>query len=262
VRSRTIYALASFGWRGSARHWSHVRAARGVIAGLAAVLVISVHSIVSMDFASGILPGWSSPIFPPYFVAGASYSGIAMVVTIVVPLRAWLGIAHTLDDALLDRLAKLMLAMGLAVTYAYGCEWWAALTAGDGPEREVLFHVRPFGAHAPIYWVMIAGNVLAPQLLWLRRVRRSALALFGVALMVDASMWAERLILIVTSQEHDFLPSSFGEFLPSPVDVAVLAGTIGFFALAMLVVLRVVPIAAISELKEDRHAERDEAARA
>lgn len=251
--AQTLYALASLGWRGSAHHWHHVRAARGVMAGLATVLVISVHSIVSMDFASGLLPGWTSPIFPPYFVAGAIYSGLAMVVTIVVPLRKWLGIEHTLDSALLDRLGKLMLAMGLAVTYSYCCEWWTAASTGDGPERAMLFHVRPFGAHAPIYWAMIAGNVVAPQFLWFARVRRSPAALLVVALFVDVSMWAERLVLVVSSQEHDFLPSAWRSYLPSPVDAAVLLGTMGFFTFLMLLLARAVPVAAVSELKEDRH---------
>jgi Ni/Fe-hydrogenase subunit HybB-like protein len=257
-RAGVAYAVLALGWRGSARHWQHHRQAQVLLAGLATPLVVSVHSIVSLDFASGVLPGWASPIFPPYFVCGAIYSGLAMVITIVVPLRRWLSIERAVDTDLLDRLALVMLAMGLAVTYSYLAEAYTVATAGDAAEQRMTFEVRPFGAHAPIYWAMLACNALAPQILWWRRARRSPIVLFGVALAVDFGMWAERLVLITTSQERDFLPSSFRDWLPSPVDVALLVGTLGFFSLAFLFAIRWFPVLAMSEIKEQRHAREPE----
>jgi Ni/Fe-hydrogenase subunit HybB-like protein len=252
-KAQVAYAVLALGWRGSARHFHHHKVAQILLAGIATPLVVSVHSIVSLDFASSVLPGWASPIFPPYFVAGAIYSGLAMVITIVVPLRRWLSLERAVDADILERLAMLMLAMGLAVTYSYLAEWYTALTAGDEVERRMHFVVRPFGSHAPLYWAMLACNTLAPQLLWWKRARRSPRILFGVALAVGFGMWAERLVLIVTSQEHDFLPSSFRDWLPSPIDVGLLCGSIGLFALLTLCAFRFFPVLAISELKEQRH---------
>lgn len=253
-RVRVAYAVLALGWRGSARHWHHHEAAQLLLAGLATPLVISVHSIVSLDFATGILPGWASPIFPPYFVAGAIYSGLAMVITIVVPLRRWLSLEQAIDERLLDRLGMLTLAMGMAVTYSYLCEWYTVGVAGDMPDRRMHFDVRPFGPHAPLFWAMLACNCLAPQLLWWKRARRSPAMLLAVALAVDFGMWAERVVLVITSQERDFLPSSFRDWLPTPIDVGLLVGTLGLFALLTLLALRFFPVLAVAELKEQRHA--------
>lgn len=245
------YALACFGWRGSARHWEYHGSVQRVLSGIATPLVVSVHSIVSLDFATTLLPGWHSPIFPPYFVAGAISSGLAMVAVIVVPLRSWLGMQKTITDDHLDRLGALLLAAGWVVIASYACEHLSALASGDGIEHRMLFHTRPFGPHAPLYWITVFGNVIALQALWFRSVRRSPVLLSAVSVAVAVAMWTERAVLILTSQEQDFLPSSWRMFLPSPVDAALLAGTLGTFALLLLLLFRVIPFVAIADLEKD-----------
>lgn len=261
-RARAIYAIFAAGWTGSARQWRHHRTAQLMLAGIATPLVISVHSVVSTDFTIGLVPGWHSTIFPPFFVAGAIFSGFAMVITIVVPLRALLGLGDVITELHLDMLGKLTLVTGLIVTYSYVCEHFIAWYSGDWFERHMYFDVRPLDPYAFVYWTMIVCNVLVPLLLFSRTVRRAPWAIFGVAVLVNVGMWAERFVVVVTSLHRDFLPSSYGLFKPSVIDAALLVGSLGFFSFLLLLMLRFVPFVPIAELKEMRREIARESTRA
>ena len=256
---RRVYGLLALGWHGSATEWSRHRVAYGLLAGLAAPLVISVHSIVSMDFAVALLPGWHSLIFPPYFVAGAIYSGFAMVVTLLLPARRLYRLENVITKSHLESMAKMLLLTGWIVTYGYIVEQFCAWYGGDAAERYTYLVDRPTGPYAVAFWTVIACNCLVPQALWSRRVRTSPVVLWVASILIQIGMWTERFMLIVTSQHRDFLPSSWADYRPTSVDVAILVGTISFFLFLFLVFLRVVPFIPISELKEMKHRlERDE----
>ncbi len=250
---RRIYGIFALGWRGSGRQWHQYRAAYLVLAGLAAPLVISVHSIVSLDFAISQLPGWHSTIFPPYFVVGAIYSGFAMVLLLVVPIRRAFRLEDIVTERHLDNMARLLLAMAWLLIYCYIVETFAAWYGGNGYERYTHLVARPLGPYATIFWAMLAANVVVPQLFWWRRLRTSPPVLFAASLLILAGMWAERFIIIVTSLNRDFLPSSWHLYAPTWVDWSILFGSIAFFFLLFLLFLRFVPMMAISELKMQRH---------
>ncbi|MCB9537359.1 MAG: polysulfide reductase NrfD [Myxococcales bacterium] len=250
---RRAYGLFALGWRGSVRHWRHQRRAQLLLAGLATPLVLSVHSIVSMDFATAKLSGWHSTIFPPYFVAGAIFSGFAMVLTLVVPLRRLFHWERFITARHLDLVAKMTLAMGLLVAYSYAAELFVAWYSGVPAERHLFFDTRPLGPYGWLYWAQMTCNVAAPQLLWFRAVRRRPWALFVLSIVFNIGMWLERFVLIVTSQHRDFLPSSWDLYVPSLIDGALFFGSLSFFAFLMLLFLRVVPPVAIAETKEILH---------
>ncbi|MBX3187870.1 MAG: polysulfide reductase NrfD [Labilithrix sp.] len=247
---RRVYAVFALGWYGSAPNWHRWRIAYGLLGGVATPLVVSVHSIVSSDFAISLLPGWHSTIFPPYFVAGAIYSGFAMVLTLMVPARRLYRLERIITTRHLDAMAKLLLVTGLIVTFSYVVEIWSAWYSADVFEMATYLSVRPFGPYAWLFWIVIACNCGAPQLLWSARVRRSPTLLFALSIFIQIGMWAERFVLIVTSQHRDFLPSSWGLYVPSVVDYALLFGTIAFFLFLFLLFLRFVPFIPIAELKE------------
>jgi len=246
---RRIYALFALGFRGSARTWQRHRLLYGIIGGLAAPLVVSVHSIVSMDFSIGILPGWHSSIFPPYFVAGAIYSGFALVLTLMIPTRRLYRIEHVITPAHLDKMAKMLLVTGLIVTYAYAVEAYLAWAGDDPFEKHMLLGVRARGAMAPLYWTVVACNCGSPLFLWSRRIRRSPRALFALSLSIQLGMWLERFMLIVSSERADFLPSIARGYTPSLIDGAILGGTLCFFLFLFLLFLRTVPFIPVTELK-------------
>ena len=250
--ARVVYGIFSLGWRGSARHWRHYRVAYLLLAGLATPLVLSVHTIVSFDFAVSQLPGWHTTIFPPYFVAGAIFSGFAMVLTLMIPARKVLGLEHVITDRHLDNMAKVLLATGLMVSYGYATEHFIAWYSGNKLEAFAFFNTRPRGPYAPIYWLMLTCNVLVPQILWWKRARGSVWLLWIVSLLVNVGMWTERFVIIVTSLHRDFLPSSWAMYRPTWVDWSIFTGTIGFFGLLFLLFLRFVPSVAASEVKELR----------
>jgi molybdopterin-containing oxidoreductase family membrane subunit len=252
-RARKVYGFFALGWRNSAWHWRHWRRSQLLLAGLATPLVLSVHSIVSMDFATSKLPGWHSLIFPPYFVAGAIFSGFAMVITLVVPLRRIYHLKEVITPRHLDLVAKLTLVTSLVVSYSYASEFFIAWYGGVEYERFTLLQDRPFGPYAAGFWTMIACNVFVPQLLWSRRVRANTVALWVVSIFVNIGMWFERFVLIVTSQHADFLPSSWGDYAPSLVDWMVFLGTISFFLFLFTLLIRFVPFVPISENKELLH---------
>jgi molybdopterin-containing oxidoreductase family membrane subunit len=253
LRKRRAYGVFALGWKGSGRDWRHYRVAYGLLAGLATPLVISVHSIVSMDFSIAQLPGWHSTIFPPYFVAGAIYSGFAMVLLLVIPLRAWFHLHDVITERHLDAMAKVLLTTGWIMLYSYVVEAFLAWYGGDVFERYTLLVGLPFGPYAALYWAMIVCNCLTPQLYWFRRMRRSVPALFLGSLLILSGMWLERFIIIVGSLSRDFLPSSWHVYAPTWVDLSILAGTLGLFAFLFLLFVRFVPFVPVSEVKELRH---------
>ncbi|MGE0871867.1 MAG: NrfD/PsrC family molybdoenzyme membrane anchor subunit [Kofleriaceae bacterium] len=251
-RRRLIYGLFALGWRGDATAWRHYRLAYLLLAGLATPLVVSVHSIVSSDFAIGLTPGWHSTIFPPFFVAGAIFSGFAMVLTLIIPTRAVFRMQDVITARHLDNCAKLILVTGLIVSYGYICEFFGAWYSNDAAEHYQYFVGRPFGPNNAVFWTMIACNVLVPQLLWWRRVRRSVAVLFILSLLINVGMWCERFVIIVQSLQREFLPAAWGDYSPTWVDVGIFVGTLGFFSLLFLTFLRLVPFIAVSEMKELR----------
>ena len=224
-----IYGFLAMGWRGSARHWHRYRTAYLLLAGLATPLVVSVHSVVALDFTVAILPGWHSTIFPPYFVAGAIFSGFAMVVTIAVPLRAAFGLHDFITMRHLENMAKVLLATGLIVAYGYLMEAFMAWYSHNPYEKFVQLKNRPFGPYAHTYWMMLTCNVFIPQLLWFRSVRTSVLGLWVLSIFVNIGMWLERYVIVVTSLHRDFLPSSWGMYHGTFWDYATYYGTLGLF---------------------------------
>ena len=246
---RLAYGLMALGWRGDARHWQRFDTAYLLLAGLATPLVISVHSVVSLDFSIGNLPGWHSTIFPPYFVAGALFSGFAMALTLAIPLRRIFQLEEFITARHLANMAKLMLACGLIVAYSYATEIFTAFYSGDRFEIFAVLN-RMRGPYAWIYWTVIFCNVLVPQALWWRAARARPAALFLIAVVVNVGMWLERFMIIVTSLHRDFLPSSWGYFVPTFWDWATLAGSLGTFALMFLLFVRFLPAISMSEMRK------------
>ena len=259
---RRIYGLFALGWRGSERGWYHYRKAYLLLAGIATPLVFSVHSIVSSDFAMGLTPGWHSTIFPPYFVAGAIFSGFAMVLTLVIPVRALFGMHNVITQKHLENCAKLVLTTGLMVSYGYAIEYFLAWYSGSDYEIYQFFVARPTGPGAALFYLMLAGNVLAPQLFWFKGLRTNLWALFLVSLLVNAGMWAERFVIIVIGLQREYLVSKWESYAPTWVDLGILTGTLCFFLLLFLTFLRFIPFVSASEVKELRHELEAEAHRA
>ncbi len=260
-RRRRIYGVLALGWRGAARQWKQYHIVYLLLAGLAAPLVISVHSVVSLDFAIAQLPGWHSTIFPPYFVVGAIYSGFAMVLVLIIPLRRVFSLHDLITDLHLDNMAKLLLVMGWLMAYAYIVEAFVAWYSGNLYERYAQLVARPLGPYALLFWVMIAANVLTPQLFWFRRLRTSPPVLLAASLAILLGMWLERFIIVVATLSRDFLPSSWQHFQPTWVDLAILGGSISFFVFLFLLFVRFVPFVPISEMRTLSHELREEAAR-
>jgi molybdopterin-containing oxidoreductase family membrane subunit len=258
---RRVYGVFALGWDGSARVWSRYRIAYGILAGLAAPLVISVHSIVSMDFSIAMLPGWHSTIFPPYFVAGAILSGFAMVLTLLIPARRLYHLEKVVTTKHLDSMGKLLLVTALIVTYAYVVEDFSAWLSGDKFDRYVSLVARPTGPYAVAFWTVITCNCAVPQLLWSRRVRTTPMVLWGITILIQMGMWLERYMLIVSSLSTSRLPASWHDYRPSFVDVGILATTICFFLFLFLCFLRWIPAIPISELKELARERRHDALR-
>ncbi len=247
--ARKIYAFLSLGWRGAAHHWTRYQKAYMLLAGLAAPLVVSVHSVVGMDFASAILPGWHSTIFPPYFVAGAIFSGFAMVITLAVPMRALFKLQGIITLRHLDSCAKLMLVTGTIVAYGYFCETFTAWYSGSTFEMGMMWD-RWFGRYWVLWWLIVLCNVIVPQFFWSYRVRRSPWFLFVLSLLVNVGMWLERFIIVIQSLHHDFLPSSWQMYYPTFWDIATFAGTLGLFMVLFLLFCRYLPVIAVAEMRE------------
>ncbi len=247
---RVIYGMLAMGWRGSARHWSRYQTAYLLLAGLATPLVVSVHTVVSFDFAVGIIPGWHATIFPPYFVAGAIFAGFAMVLLIAIPLRKFYDLEDFITLRHLDNMAKVLLATGLVVAYGYMMETFMAWYGGNPYEQYALIVNRMMGPYAPLYWGLILCNVVVPQILWSRRARAHVPLLFGVALIVSVGMWLERFLIVVVSLHRDFLPSSWGMYYPTAWDWATFIGTLGLFVSLLFLFVRFLPMISIFEMQE------------
>jgi Ni/Fe-hydrogenase subunit HybB-like protein len=246
---KLAFGFFALGWRGSAAHWRNHQSAYLLLAGLATPLVLSVHSVVSFDFSVAIVPGWHSTIFPPYFVAGAIYSGFAMVLNIVIPIRKLYRLEPLITPRHLNNMAVVMLATGMMVTYGYIMEGFMAWYSGDVFEKYMM-HNRAFGPYGWIFWGLMALNVLIPQLLWSRQIRTNPLALFLVALSINIGMWVERFVIVITSLHRDFTPSAWGRFIPTIWDWATLFGSVGLFATLIFLFIRFVPMIAISETRK------------
>jgi molybdopterin-containing oxidoreductase family membrane subunit len=260
---KVVLGVLALGWRGAARHWQRYEQAYLLLAGIATPLVVSVHTVVSFDFTIAILPGWHSTIFPPYFVAGAIFSGFAMVLTIAIPLRRYYGLTAFITDRHLDSMAKVMLASGLIVAYGYIQEFFMSWYSDDKFESYMTMN-RALGAYRATFWAMLSCNVFIPQLLWLRSVRTSPWPLWIVSMVINLGMWVERFVIVITSLQRDFLPSSWGMYMPTFWDWATYAGTIGFFLAGMLAFFRALPMISMSEMKdlvrEEAHGELLESA--
>jgi Ni/Fe-hydrogenase subunit HybB-like protein len=246
--AKIIYGFLAMGWRGSAVHWYRHETASLLLAGLATPLVLSVHTIVSFDFAFAIVPGWHSTIFPPYFVAGAIYAGFAMVLTLSIPVRKLFGLEDFITMRHLDNMGKVLLATGLIVGYGYMMEAFSAYYSGSQYERFMIMN-RMGGPYAAVYWCLVACNIVTPQFLWSRKVRANVGALFTIAMVVNVGMWLERFIIVVTSLHRDFLPSSWGMYYPTRWDFATFFGTIGLFVALLFLFIRFLPLISIFEMR-------------
>ncbi|HVN81649.1 MAG TPA: NrfD/PsrC family molybdoenzyme membrane anchor subunit [Terriglobia bacterium] len=245
---RIVYGSLALGWRGSVRHWKRYEIAYLLLAGLATPLVVSVHTVVSFDFAIAILPGWHTTIFPPYFVAGAIYSGFAMVLVLAIPLRVFYGLEGFITMRHLRNMANIMLATGLIVAYGYVMEFFMSWYSGDQFEWFMTVN-RMAGPYAIWYWGLVACNVLIPQILWSRRAKESVPLIFAVSWVVLIGMWLERFVIIVTSLHRDFLPSSWGMYNPTFWDWATFLGTLGLFSMMMFLFIRFLPMISIFEIR-------------
>ena len=245
---RSIYSVLSFGWTGSARDWNHYERAYRQFAFLATPLVLSVHSIVSFDFAVSLIPGWHTTIFPPYFVVGAIFSGFAMVVTLLVIMRKLYKMEHYITLRHLELMNKVILATSLIVGYAYASEFFIAWYSGHEYEQ-FQFLSRPFGFYAIPFWIMVTCNLFVPQIFWSKKMRTSIPVMFAVSLLVNVGMWFERFNIFIISLHNDFLPSSWGPYVPTIFDISYTIGSFGLFFTLFLVFTRVFPTLAIAELK-------------
>jgi molybdopterin-containing oxidoreductase family membrane subunit len=244
-----VYGLLSVGWRGSVRHWMRYETASLLLAGLATPLVLSVHTVISFDFAVAVLPGWHTTIFPPYFVAGAIYSGFAMVLTLAIPLRKYYGLDQLVTERHIDNMGKVMLATGFIVAYGYGMEVFMAWYSASHWEAFMMWN-RMFGPMGWSYWVLIACNIVIPlSTLWWRKLRTNIGFMFFISLVVNTGMWFERFVIVVTSLYRDFLPSSWGTYRATKWDYMTYVGTLGLFTALFMLFVRFLPMIPMSEIK-------------
>jgi molybdopterin-containing oxidoreductase family membrane subunit len=247
---RIAYGVLALGWRGAASHWRHYRIVYGLVAGLATPLVLSVHSVVSSDFAIAQLAGWHSTIFPPYFVAGAIFSGFAMVLTLMVPIRRIFGFQNVITIRHIDNVGKMILATGWVVDYSYFCEFFLAWLSGESGETHTMLRALPHAPNSWAFWVTMACNVGVTQAFWFKQVRTTPLLAWVLALAINVGMWCERFTIIVISLEQAHLPSMWRGYRPTYVDWGILVGTLGFFAFLFTLFLRWFPVVPAAEVRE------------
>ena len=245
---KVVYGILAMGWRGAASHWDRYETAYLLLAGLATPLVVSVHTVVSFDFAVGIIPGWHATVMPPYFVAGAIYSGFAMVLTLAIPLRAVYGLQDFITLRHLQNMAKVILTTGLIVAYGYAMEAFFAWYSANPYERGMMWN-RVHGPYGWAYWLLVLCNVLVPQCLWSKRVRTNVVALFAISIVVNVGMWLERFVIVVTSLSRDFLPASWDMYIPTRWDWALYVGTLGLFGFLLFLFIRFLPMISIFEMR-------------
>jgi hypothetical protein len=249
---RLIFGCLSLGWNGSSRVWHRYETVYLLLAGMATPLVFSVHTIVSMDFATSIVPGWHTTIFPPYFVAGAIFSGLAMVLTLMLVARRAMALENYITVVHVGAMCKLIIGMGGIVGLAYSTEFFIAWYSGN-PYEQFVFMNRAMGPFAWAYWIMVSCNVLTPQLLWFKKIRSNFLIVFILSIFINIGMWFERFVIIVTSLHRDFLPSSWNTYIPSKIEVATLFGSFGLFFTLFLLFCRFLPVISMSEIKGVLH---------
>jgi len=245
---KVIYSTFSLGWRFSNRHWQHYEMVYLILAGFATPLVLSVHTIVSFDFAVSVIPGWHTTIFPPYFVAGAVFSGFAMVQNVLIIVRKIFNYEHIITVDTLEKMNKIMLLTGSMVGYAYAMEFFIAWYSGVEAERFAFLN-RAMGPYAWAFWIMVTCNVVSPQLFWFKKIRRTIPVMFVIAIFVNIGMWFERFVIIVTSLSRDFLPSSWAYYKPTLVDGMILIGSFGFFFTWILLFTKALPVVSMAEVK-------------
>lgn len=245
---KLLYSIFSLGWRHSNRHWQHYEMMYLILAGFATPLVLSVHTIVSFDFAVSVVPGWHTTIFPPYFVAGAVFSGFAMVQIVLIFVRKIFNYEHIITLDTLEKMNKVILLTGSMVGYAYIMEFFIAWYSGN-PVEQFLFINRVFGPYAWAYWIMFSCNVIFPQLFWIKRIRTSIPIMFAIGVLVNVGMWFERFVIVVTSLTRDYLPSSWAHYAPTLIDLGILLGSFGLFFTLLLMFIRTLPVISISEVK-------------
>lgn len=245
---KIIYSVLSLGWRFSNRHWSHYEMMYLVLAGFATPLVLSVHTIVSFDFAVSIMPGWHTTIFPPYFVAGAVFSGFAMVQNALVIIRKVFNLKHIITLDTLEKMNKIIIVTGMMVGYAYGMEFFISWYSGHEVESFAFLN-RALGPYNWAYWIMVSCNVIAPQFFWIKKLRRNIPFMFIIAVLVNVGMWFERFVIIVTSLSRDYLPSSWSYYVPTMYDFGLLIGSFGWFFTLLLIFTRTMPVVSIAEVK-------------
>ncbi|MCC5806326.1 MAG: polysulfide reductase NrfD [Opitutales bacterium] len=243
-----FYGILAMGWRGSNRHWSNYEMAYLLLAGLSTPLVLSVHTIVSFDFAVANLPGWHTTIFPPYFVAGAIFSGFGMVLTLMLPLRSLFGLQDLITQYHIDCMCKICLATGSMVGYAYAMEFFIAWY-GANPYEGFAFVNRAFGQYAWAYWIMITCNVISPQFFWFAAARRNLILVWILSIFINVGMWFERFVITVSSLANDFLPANWNYYSPTIIDIFTFAGTFGIFGFFFLLFIRFLPLLAFAEIK-------------
>ena len=245
---KVLYSTFSLGWRHSTRHWQHYEMVYLILAGFATPLVLSVHTIVSFDFAVSILPGWHATIFPPYFVAGAVFSGFAMVQNVLLFIRKIFNYEHIITLNTLEKMNKIILFTSMLVGYAYAMEFFTAWYSGVQAEQFTFIN-RAFGPYKWAYWIMVSCNVLIPQLFWIKKIRRAIPIMFVIGVLVNVGMWFERFVITVTSLSRDFLPSSWAYYKPTLVDFGILIGSFGLFFTLLLLFTKALPVVSISEVK-------------
>jgi Ni/Fe-hydrogenase subunit HybB-like protein len=247
-RQQILYGILALGWRGSARHWRNHQTVYFIMCAIMAPMVISVHSVVGLDFAGGLTPGWHSTQFPPYFFFGAVISGLALVLMLTILVRRGYGFQDIITEYHLNALAKVMLVGSVMLGYSYLWEAWGPIYGSNIADRSEFFS-RIFGFYAASYWAKIVLNILIPQLLWLPAVRRNEVLLFLISLGIIVGMWLERFVIVITSLHRDFLPSSWSMYWPTVWDWAVYVGTLGFFMTCIFLFIRVLPMITIFELR-------------
>jgi molybdopterin-containing oxidoreductase family membrane subunit len=246
--AQRVFGVLAMGWRGSARHWARYESVYLLLAGLATPLVVSVHTVVSFDFSVAIVPGWHSTIFPPYFVAGAIYSGFAIVLVLIIPVRAYYGLDDFITPRHLENMGKLMLATGLIVAYGYVMEFFTGWYSREEAERFANWN-RAFGPYASFFWLLITVNIIVPQALWFKRIRVSPFWLFVIALCVNLGMWLERFVIVVVSLSRDYVPSAWGYYSPTKWDWATFLGSLGLFFTLFFLFIRLLPVISIFEMR-------------
>ncbi len=246
---QVVFGSLCLGWRGSAYHWARYEKASLLLAGLSTPLVLSVHSVISFDFAISILPGWHTTIFPPYFVAGAVYDGFAMVLTLMIPVRRIYGLEGLVTERHINNMAKVMLATGLIVAYGYAMEAFFALAYAGNHLEKFMMQNRMFGPYGWAYWLLILTNIALPQLLWIYKFRTNLVLLWCMSMVINIGMWLERFVIVITSLTRDFVPSSWGTYWPTKWDWIIYIGTMGLFMSLIFLFVRFLPMITMFELR-------------